>query len=765
MPQRKKSSQRQWRRMDLHLHTPASADYKQSGVSYLDFLKKAEDKGLDIVAFTDHNSVMGYARFLQQVETLETLARLDRMTDEERKQLGEYRRLREKLLILPGFELTATLGFHILAIFQPETTVRELDHLLMSLNVPADKLDDGSGEVGATTDVLTAYRMVNQAGGLVIAAHANSSHGVAMPGFDFGGQTRIAYTQDSNLHALEVTDLESRSRRRTAMFFNGIKPEYPRRMHCIQGSDAHKLDYDAKFKNEMGVGDRATEILLDDVSFDAIKDVFVGNDFSRTRPYRAATEEPFDPIREAREQGETLVQAFHEKMLDKRNVAPAILQDVVALANTNGGTIYIGANAHARQPVVGVERVEHAIADLKSAISKQINPPLDTQIEALKSQGKTVLQMIVPRGSDVPYALDGAHIYVRSENETTLAMRDEIVQLVRESLAVEFAASPVSEPLPPVEHPAQVQPNVPAPRTGVEIVASDVRKGTHYYSVRDLRNSRIVQNVTLASARSLWQYAISEHEKNPVKAENVQWTGDIGIWKTHKRGGKMRYDLAQRVGDKVLVYYGVTDDGMDGAWHKLVEGENGGEDSATGETRSDIGMPTEIAAEYDAMPDTIPLVGHEPAADMIPPPVLGDEIESYIPPEDLDETATLVMPPAALGEYDEFRTPLGEPLPPADDFEPEAEFVATSDESTMIVDQSPEEVAPPFEMLQSEPEELVPPFETPESEPTSPPLAESVAPPAPKTRAQTWREKLERAMAAMNPGQPTSKSENAERKE
>ena len=102
MPQRKKSSQRQWRVIDLHLHTPASADFKQSNVSYLDFLKKAEAKNLDVIAFTDHNSVAGYAQYLQAVESLEMLERLKRLTDDERKQLDDYRRLREKILIQIG---------------------------------------------------------------------------------------------------------------------------------------------------------------------------------------------------------------------------------------------------------------------------------------------------------------------------------------------------------------------------------------------------------------------------------------------------------------------------------------------------------------------------------------------------------------------------------------------------------------------------------------------------------------------------------------
>ena len=81
MPHRKKNSQqqRQWRRMDLHLHTPASIDYKQQNVTYLDFLKKAEEKNLDIIAFADHNTAIGYAHYLEEVESLELLERLNRL--------------------------------------------------------------------------------------------------------------------------------------------------------------------------------------------------------------------------------------------------------------------------------------------------------------------------------------------------------------------------------------------------------------------------------------------------------------------------------------------------------------------------------------------------------------------------------------------------------------------------------------------------------------------------------------------------------------
>ena len=188
-----------------------------------------------------------------------------------------------------------------------------MEHLLIELKVPADRLDEGATEGGATADVLTASRVIDEAGGLVIAAHANSTHGVALRGLGFGGQTRIAFTQDRHLHALEVTDLEKRGHRTTVWFFSGRKPEYPRRMHCIQGSDAHRLNRHPRDRNRPGWGDRVTEILLPEPSFEAIKAVFLGDDFSRTRPYRPA-KAPFDHVQAAREEGPSIVQSFHESM-------------------------------------------------------------------------------------------------------------------------------------------------------------------------------------------------------------------------------------------------------------------------------------------------------------------------------------------------------------------------------------------------------------------------------------------------------------------
>jgi len=567
-PKRQREAQRRWRRVDLHLHTPASSDFLVPGATYLDILHAAEARGLDIIAFTDHNSIAGYARMTDEIAQYELLERLRRIHAEERKRLEEYRRLRQKILVLPGFEFTATFGFHILGLFPDSKSVREIEHVLLDLNVPADKIDQGSSEVGATADVLTAYRAIEEAGGIAIAAHVNSSHGVAMRGLGFGGQTKIAYTQDAHLAALEVTDLEQKGKRTTAAFFNGTKPEYPRRMHCIQGSDAHRLTRDPKNARQLGVGDRVTEMLLDAVSFQALRDLLRGTDFARARPYRP-TEAPVDFIRAARESGPSIVQSFHESYSQRGGRLRAVIADVCAFANTNGGTVYVGVPGDPRKRGVGVSNPKDAVQAIGKAI-QAITPELDATIDVHKSGSLNVVRIIVPRGDDPPYAIDDNKIYIRAEAETTLAVRDEIVQLALRKKDAQ--RPPPTEPAQAAELAAPaVNGAVDSPRTGVEIVSSEQRNGRWYHTLRDLRNKSVVKNVTQKSARKLWHYAISQHEKKPIDAARIDWVGDLAILGTSAHAGKQRYDLIQRQPDgSVRVYYGVTEDGIHGAWRKLV---------------------------------------------------------------------------------------------------------------------------------------------------------------------------------------------------
>jgi hypothetical protein len=571
----------QWRSLDFHLHTPASEDFQQPDVSYLEILQRAEARGLDIISFTDHNTIAGYRHMEEEIEKLEFLEKSNRLLPDEKQKLAEYRRLRSKILVLPGIEFTATFGFHIMGIFPPSKPVREIEHLLLSLNIPPNLLDFGSATVGATSDVLTAYRLINQAGGIVIAAHSNSSNGVAMRGFNFGGQTKIAYTQDPNLHALEVTDLDQKGPRSTAAFFNGTKPEYPRRMHCIQGSDSHRLFSDPIRKKNLGIGDRATDVLIGEISFEVLKELFSGNDFSRTRPHRHKEEPAFDFILAARDEGPNIIQSFHDSITVRGGKLYAILADICAFANTNGGSLFIGLSSEPKKPVTGIQEPEQAITMLDKEIIERISPPLQCALDIHEVKGKRIMRVLIPRGDDPPYALDDNKIYIRNEAETSLAVRDEIVGLIRKVTTsfskpvaqiqaphIPLTVESVESREPVIHNPDPGEGDDLPPRTGVEVMPPIERESGKYYTMRDLRNGNVVKNVTRSSARRLWHYAITRYNEIAPKLDQIkiQWNGEFGLLGVRKQGKTLLYDFIQRTAEGHRFYFGVTEDGIHGPW-------------------------------------------------------------------------------------------------------------------------------------------------------------------------------------------------------
>ncbi|HEU5432194.1 MAG TPA: RNA-binding domain-containing protein [Thermomicrobiales bacterium] len=604
-----------WRKIDLHLHTSRSADYQQPHATPLDILRRAEERGLDIVAFTDHNSVRGYADMWREIEDLELLEYLKRIEPAEEERLREYRRLLAKLLVLPGFEFTAQFGFHILAIFPEGTSVRLMEHLLLALGVPEERF--GSGEVGATSDVLRAYEILADNGAMVIGAHVNSTHGIAMQGLRFGGQTKIAYTQDPHLLALEVTDLAlGPHRRSTARFFNGSKPEYPRRMHCIQGSDAHRLERDPDRESSLGVGDRATEVLLPETSFQALKALFQSDAWEATRPH---VPEQDDPVKAARLNGPGRGVAFHESIASRRSGSglSLALRDIAAMANSEGGVLYIGAGASEKRAIAGVPDPEATAGELRQEIAAQIAPALPVDIETVESGDKAVLLVTTPKGAEPPYALGGT-IFVRRDAESVPASRDEIVALVRgahvaprlapaptaiatvpptaasngrqrpgagrNGSGLDKTPAPAAQPAEAVESvmPASVDaalepfeepvaPDPIAPTTGIEIVESFEQDGVTYYTLRDLRYHKLIGNVTRDTDKRLWRSAIAQKEEGDIDPAKIRWVGDHGVARSYRlRGGDRRFNLVYR-GDGFRAFYGVSDAGMTGDWLALRE--------------------------------------------------------------------------------------------------------------------------------------------------------------------------------------------------
>ena len=582
--------------MDLHIHTPASNDYQQPQVTFVNLLQRAEECGIDILAFTDHNSVRGYARMWREIEDLELLEALGRIEPREAELLAEYRRLLNKILLLPGFEFTATFGFHILAIFPPDASIRKLEQTLLALNIADDKIDLGTSEVGATTEVREAYELIREAGALVIPAHVNSTHGVAMQGFPFGGQTKIAYTQSEHIHALEATDLDNGSSRSTARFFNGSKPEYPRRMHVIQGSDAHRLTRQNEKDKDLGVGDRITEVQLPELSFEALRALFESHDFARVRPFTAA-ESRLNQVLTAREDGDTETQVFHASLGKSRRKTNSIFRDVVALSNGEGGAIYVGLDANPNGPVTGVPRSKVMAEQVREDIARFITPAPAATVEVINAHDHDLLGITVSSGADKPYAIVDGEIYIRVGGETVVAKRDQIVELVRRSLLAGATAEPavvaheapaISAPSTPEALPAPAElagDEVPLPRSGFEVVGAQERDGATHFTLLDLRERKLLEDVTPETARRLESYAIRQSQSGTPDPASIRWEGPYGVIRRRKeRNGNIRYDLVYRDNGTMRVFYNVAAGSLGKEWKSAVQtlGSSGGATGSNG---------------------------------------------------------------------------------------------------------------------------------------------------------------------------------------
>jgi len=220
-----------YRKVDLQIHTPASKCYEQPDATAQQIVEAAIKQGLEIIAITDHN----------------TTEFVDRAMDAAKGT---------PLHVFPGVEITSA-GGHILAIFDRDRPLKDLDDLLPRVGILAD-MRGKKEAIGK--DAEAVIREIDDLGGIAIAAHANSSNGVLQ---NMQGQHRIRICSMPELGALEFT-----SRKDVENFSTGKVSGYPKKA-CLQGSDAHAVEQ---------IGRRFTYLKMDIVSLNGIRQAVLDHD-------------------------------------------------------------------------------------------------------------------------------------------------------------------------------------------------------------------------------------------------------------------------------------------------------------------------------------------------------------------------------------------------------------------------------------------------------------------------------------------------------
>jgi hypothetical protein len=137
------------------------------------------------------------------------------------------------------------------------------------------------------------------------------------------------------------------------------------------------------------------------------------------------------------------------------------------------------------------------------------------------------------------------------------------------------------------------------PRLGVELVSVEPRGALNVYTLRDLMTNGLQKNVTRVVKSKSLQYAIKQHEANPVDLERVQWNGVFGLWRKYRRMTDVRYDLVLRTPEGARYFYGVPESELKGGWTVFARMEAQSEDgvaAAEAAAQSAPAMPIEAAA-------------------------------------------------------------------------------------------------------------------------------------------------------------------------
>ena len=235
----------QWRKLDLHVHTPASRDYTGPDVTAAQFVAKTLRKGIAGIAVTDHNSGAW-------IDPLVAAARGTALT------------------VFPGVEISVPggkHGIHMIALFGEDATTKTVENLLSKLGFSAT--DYGDLNAVATLGPEAVVDRIHEAGGLAVLAHADSSKGVLA---DMQGQQRTNVMNSPHLAAVEIVDVQ-----KTARFCAGDDVNYKRKLAYYRASD-NPAPSGAHGHSVEGVGARYTWMKSDGLSLEALRQVFLDPD-------------------------------------------------------------------------------------------------------------------------------------------------------------------------------------------------------------------------------------------------------------------------------------------------------------------------------------------------------------------------------------------------------------------------------------------------------------------------------------------------------
>lgn len=200
----------EWRKWDLHVHTPASYDWDtKCKITVEDIVEAAVDEGLLAIAITDHHSV----------------ASVQAAVDHGKKK---------GLFVIPGVELRTDKGndkIHIIALFSPDTAPKTIhEKLLCPLGFSEEDVKS-SGDEQVYCDFKKACELIHELGGLVFLHAGGKANGIEQLSSDM---KKLLKTDLARMVDIFEVNSVRRAKEYHDIVFPIIKQEFP----CLITSDS-----------------------------------------------------------------------------------------------------------------------------------------------------------------------------------------------------------------------------------------------------------------------------------------------------------------------------------------------------------------------------------------------------------------------------------------------------------------------------------------------------------------------------------------------
>lgn len=410
---------------DLHIHTPASKCYKgpKDDAEYIRIILKAQEKGLNVIAITDHNSIEGYKKLIEQKEQIKNeIDSFKKLQDSNEakwkiKEDEKILKIFESILILPGIEFEVNNGIHMLVVFNPETEITNIKDFLKNGGFEDDDFGKGN-DVFSKWSLFELYNEARKYDCLIFDAHTDSDKGIykTIP----EGTTRIHAFTDDALVGICYKNEGQKSKIRNLL----LQPKYKRNSSVafLKSSDAHKIDE---------IGKEKTFFCLKELLWSEFKNSFSNPDeFIFTSNPNVQT-----IIKNISDSGRCI---FISSLKDDN--VNVLAESICGLNNSDGGYIVIGAES--KDVINGIplndkednDRISKFIEDALIKVNKK---NLSFNAYPLKDDAFILIAKVDNGDEIVDVEKDGVIYYFKNGNNEKLNA-SEIQQVLSQRIETKY---------------------------------------------------------------------------------------------------------------------------------------------------------------------------------------------------------------------------------------------------------------------------------------------------------------------------------------